>query len=157
MGAVETACPKPEFAGQLIVCERTGRWAAALRSAWSPPRGWLRETRSSAECLEALDAAPASLVLVELLAGDAADGLELLAAIDRRHPLARSAVVAQRGLERLEPLARELGAIHFTVVPRDVRPLVRLVERALEGTPPPELPLVERLLAELATSKSSPA
>jgi hypothetical protein len=141
--------------GLVIVCERNGHWAARLRQTLALPSGRLRETRTPAHCLEALAAAPASLVLVELPAGREEAALELISRVEREFPPARSVVLAERGLERLETAARELGAIHFAVAPRDLRPLAELARRMFQRSTPPTASLEDEIYSELGLSEES--
>lgn len=124
----------------LIFCERSGRWAAAWRIAWRrrPTRGEtsaeirLLETRSPSECLEAVAAAPAAFVVLELTAADCDRTLELLFEISSRHRQAATAVAAERSMNAYQWLARELGAVHFLASPRELAPLADICERFAE-------------------------
>ena len=120
----------------LLVCERRGTWAAAMRRHL-PPEIRLRETRSLAECAGGLVAAPASVVAVELTTTNLAGVLKLASELGRGFPLARLAVLAERGLEPFQWLLREAGAVHFTTSPRRPQELVRLVQRHAERIPRP--------------------
>lgn len=142
----------------LIVCERTGQWAAAWRQAWlrrsqrsARPLPEVRciETRSPAECLEKLAKAPAAFVLVELTAESCDRALELLSQIALRCRQAVAAVAAERRLADHEWLARELGAAHFIISPRELPGLCRMVERHAALAPEIELELEERIWASL--------
>lgn len=145
----------------LICCERSGKWAAAwrivsgrrARGAESRADIRLIETRSPIECIEAIRAAPSAFVLLELTASDCDRALELLLEISTRRRDVAAAVVAERSLKAYEWLARELGAVHFVVSPRELPPLVGMVERFAERfaarQPPPELELEESVWASL--------
>ena len=80
---------------RLIVCERTGRWAVALRRELADAGVRVWETRTLADCWSELAESPASFVVLELR-GDVAGLLALLARQPREFPLARVAVVADR-------------------------------------------------------------
>jgi hypothetical protein len=71
-----------------IVCERTNRWAAALRVALSPeetmPR--IRETRRLAEIDDEIDSHPQAIVAVEVCRDRFAELLAWLTAARRRYP-----------------------------------------------------------------------
>ena len=142
----------------LIFCERNGQWAAAWRIAWDRRlrRGEpaaeirVRQTRSPAECLEAIEAAPAAFVLVELTAANCDRMLDLLFEISSRHRCAAAAAVAaDRSLRDFELAARELGALHFLVSPRELPGLAALVERFAARAPQGELEFEDRVWASL--------
>jgi hypothetical protein len=122
----------------LIMCERRGTWAVAVRRHL-PLELRLRETRSAADCLAELAAAPASLVALELTRARPEVALSLVREIDLAFPLARSVVMADRGLESWEWLVREAGAVHFTTSPRDAAALARLASRHAARAPVPKL------------------
>ena len=133
---------------KLIVCERTGRWAVALRRevAETGVRVW--ETRSLADCRDELAANPASFAVIELGANVAAV-LRFLVRQQRQFPAARVAVVANRSQAGYEWLMREAGAVHFLCSSRDVAVLARLACRHLAEVPPQQQSLVERIWASL--------
>jgi hypothetical protein len=112
----------------VIVCERSGTWAATLRRHL-PREIQLRETRSLADCLGELTASPASLVVVELSDANLERAVDLVARINRSLPAALVVAVAPRGLEACQWLVREAGAAHFTTSPRDGDILARLAMR----------------------------
>lgn len=133
---------------RLIVCERTGRWAVALRRelAASGVRVW--ETRTLDDCFAELAASPASFVVLEL-GGDVAELLNCLVRLSREFPAARQAVVADRPLAGYEWLMREAGAVHFVCSPRRVGPLAQLACRRLAQVPPLQQSFTERIWANL--------
>ncbi len=134
---------------RLIVCERTGRWAVALRRELDGLTREARETRSLAECWQLLEAAPASFVVVELTAAGIDQLLQRMGRLQRDFPLARIAVVAPRSMARYEWLMREAGAVHFTCSPRQLKPLVEVACRHLALAPRPERNLADRIWASL--------
>lgn len=133
----------------MIVCEREGRWAVALRRDLPRPEVRVHETRSVEECWEMLTRWPASFVVVELTRANATAVLERMAWLERDFPLARVAVVADRALGFCEWLMREAGAVHFTVSPRRLGPLGGLAVRHLDAAPQARLSLTERIWAGL--------
>ncbi len=139
----------PRTPARLIVCERTGRWAVALRRelAGSGVRVW--ETRTLADCRDELIASPASFVVVELGRGNVERLLRLLARQPRRFPAARIAVVADRSSADHEWLMREAGAVHFLSSPRQAGLLARLACRHLAQAPAPSQGMAERIWASL--------
>jgi hypothetical protein len=135
-------------AARLIVCERSGRWAVALRRelAGSGVRVW--ETRTLADCRNELVASPASFLVAEL-GRNVAGLLGLLARQPRQFPAARIAVVADRDHAAWEWLVREAGAVHFLTSPRCAGMLARLACRHLAQVPPPSQSLTERIWSSL--------
>ncbi len=143
--------PQPAGGGPacLIVCERTGRWAVALRRELAGTAVRVRETRSLAELWGILGRFPASFVVTELTRANADSLLARLAMFEREYPLARVAVVAERGVCRDPWVLREAGAVHVVASPRDLTPLALAVGRHLEQVPSPKLSLAEQVWAEL--------
>lgn len=135
----------------LIVCERSGEWAVALRTAVAKSPGDRRilETRSLGQCWDELARRPSSFVVVELATAEADALLERLARIERRFPLAGVAVVADRTLADYEPLVREAGAVHFVDSPRQAESLARLACNHLERAASPRRSVRETILAGL--------
>jgi hypothetical protein len=140
-----SAAGKP---ARLIVCERTGHWAVRLRRDWGEGLR-LEETRSLAEAWQALGAAPASFLVVELTATGAEGLIQRLSALERQFPLARAAVVAGRRLAAYEIAVREAGAVEFICSGRGLRPLVDAIRRHLLAVPPSPGGLAERIWSSL--------
>jgi hypothetical protein len=143
-----TAQPFSTSAGKLIVCERTGRWAVALRRELAEAGVRVWETRTLADCRDELVESPASFAVIELGA-NAGGLLRLLARQPRQFPAARLAVVANRSQAGYEWLLREAGAVHFLCSPRRVAVLARLACRHLAAVPPPQQSLAERIWTSL--------
>ena len=135
-------------AARLIVCERDGRWAAALRRELSGSGVRVWETRTAADCRRELAASPASFVLVQMSRNplDTPRIVELLA---REFPAARFAVAGKRSQAVHERLAREAGAVHFLCSPRRIGILSRMACRHLAQVPPPQQSMIERIWASL--------
>jgi len=161
--------PEGAAAARLILCERTGRWAAALRRELereegtgtscaeqpaavsgktrvspSPPR--IEETRSLAHAFRALAEAPASFLIVELSRANADSLLDRMAELGRWFPLARLAVLSDRRLSGYGWLMREAGAVWHTCSPRRLAPLAAL---HLATAPSPRRGLREQIWAGL--------
>jgi hypothetical protein len=135
-------------AAKLILCERTGRWAVALRRELADAGVRVWETRTLADCRDELVENPASFAVVEL--GSNPTGLlRLLAGQPRRFPAARLAVVTDRSQADYQWLLREAGAVHFLCSPRQVGLLARLACRHLAQAPPPQQTLAERIWSAL--------
>ena len=135
-------------AAKVIVCERSGRWAVALRRELAEAGVRVWETRTLADCRDELVENPASFAIVEL-ASNLAGLLRLLASQRRRFPAARLAVVADRSQADYQWLLREAGAVHFLCSPRQVGLLARLACRHLAQAPPPQQTLAERIWSAL--------
>jgi hypothetical protein len=136
------------FTAKLIVCERTGRWAVALRRELGTAGVRVWETRTLADCRDELIENPASFVVVELGANPRGL-LRLLVSQSHRFPAARLAVVADRSHGNYESLMREAGAVHFLCSPRQAGLLARLACRHLAEVPPPQQSMAERIWAGL--------
>lgn len=132
----------------VIVCERTGRWAVALRRELGSELR-MHETRSLTEAWGVLKRCPAAFVVVELTRTNADALLARLARTERDHPRARVAVVAGRELLNGQGLMREAGAVHFVVSARELTPLAHAIRRHCEQVPLPKRSLAEQVWAEL--------
>lgn len=135
-------------AAKLIVCERTGRWAVALRRELADVGIRVWETRTLADCRDELLNSPASFAVVELGA-NTGRLLHFLARQSHQFPAARLAVVADRSQADHEWLMREVGAVHFLCSPRQVALLARLACRHLAQVPPPQQNFADRIWASL--------
>lgn len=138
-----------ELAAKCVVCERTGRWAAALRGELRDSGIRIYETRSLDDCETLISDSPASLAIVELTAGDAVQTAETVSKWNAAHPRMRIVVVADRDQVEHEWLMREAGAIHFLVSPRRVNLVAQLVHRHFAQVPAPQLSALERIWASL--------
>ena len=105
---------------RLIVLERDGHWAAALRRELelAGDRAEVVETRSWDEVRQALERFPAAFVAAELTDTGAADFLAAIAHLARWHPQAAVVVLAERRLAAYRDLLSEAGALHFITSPR---------------------------------------
>jgi len=141
--------PEGARPARVIVCERTGRWAVALRRAWPGESVQIWETRSLAECWEVLAEAPGSFIVLELDAAHVDALLQRMVGLSRDFPLARVAVVADRALADWQWLLRESGAVHFTCSPRRLGPVARLARRHLGEMPSPPRTVKQEVWARL--------
>ncbi|MEN6458886.1 MAG: hypothetical protein ABFC63_08140 [Thermoguttaceae bacterium] len=133
---------------RLIVCERTGRWAIALRRELADAGVRVWETRTLAGCLEEMAASPASFVVLEI-DSEPSGVLQLLARQQRDFPAARLAIACDSSYAAYEPLTREAGAVHFVDSPRRAGLLARLACRHLAQTPSPRQSLTESIWSSL--------
>ena len=139
----------PSDAARLIVCERSGRWAVALRRELAGSGVRVYETRTVGECWETLARTPAGFVIAELTGPGASELLRRMAHLERDFPLARVAIVAERALHGCEWLMREAGAVHFTCSPRQLGPMARLACRHLRRVPATQRTITEQIWASL--------
>lgn len=133
-----------------IVCERTGRWAAALRRELEAGDDSVRETRHAEELTAAIEASTlATVVVVELRREGLSGLLDALVAAERRGPHVLAVAVADEELAGVEGLAREAGAVHFVTSPRRMSELVALGQRHRARVPARVESLRQRIWAEL--------
>ena len=135
--------------GILIFCERFGTWAVAMRRHLADDATKQRETRSLAECREALAENAASLVVLEMRSDNLQRAMEWLAGVSNDFPQVRTIVVAQRELAAWQWQALEFGCLAFTTSPRDLQGIADLVRRYFASLPQPELDLEEQVWASL--------
>lgn len=150
---------QPRRVGQglprLIVCERKGRWAAALRIHGGMAASEMVETRSLFDCGNELRAHPSSFVVVELLAHNAAAVVEWLVQLDQLDPRARAVVAAHRSLHTWGWAVREAGAVWFVTSPRQVGPVARMARRHLNAVPTAPRDFVEDVWDSLPWARYS--
>jgi hypothetical protein len=140
-----------------IVCERTSRWASALRMALAahgtPHR--LRELRHLAELDAELTARPAALAAIEIHRGNFANLLSWLPTARERHVHARCVVLLDRSLaDNLDAACDalvEAGAQAIATSPRRLDAVVALGTRHAETarTIDENTPLVAQAWASL--------
>ncbi|NLX94825.1 MAG: hypothetical protein GXY83_01480 [Rhodopirellula sp.] len=141
--------PKAISASRLIVCERKGTWAVALRR--HPALGELRvyETRTLADAWQMLASHPSSFLVVEMTHANIDGLLELLKRVKRQYPRVRTAVVTEPPLADYQWLLREAGAVHFVFSRRATGPLALIAHRHLTQAPEPRRSITERIWAGL--------
>jgi hypothetical protein len=103
----------------LIICERTSRWATALRREL-PPGIRIAQVRGLASCAGELAAAPASLLAVEVTRANFADALAFGSEVGRHYPRAALAFMTDHDLRPLRWLLHEAGAACVAVSPREL-------------------------------------
>jgi hypothetical protein len=134
---------------RLILCEKTSRWAVALRRALGPQADVLVETRSLADCGRELAAAPASIVTVECTLENLEKVLTAISEWSRRFRAARFVALREPALEPAAPLLQEAGCVSVLPSPRQSRGLARMALRQLARAPQPDLPLEDSFVAAL--------
>ena len=135
-------------AAKLIVCERTGRWAVALRRELAE-RGRAGLGDAHAGRLPRRTGREPRLVRRDRAGGERQRAASPVGRQPRQFPAARLAVVADRSQAGYEWLMREAGAVHFLCSPREVAVLARLACRHLAEVPPAQQSLAERIWASL--------
>lgn len=140
-----------------IVCERTGRWAAALRRELEAHAGEFSEIRLPEELSAAIESArQATVVVVELRRDALGPSLDALVLAERRGARVLPVAVADATLAGVEGVAREAGAVHFVTSPRQFHELVELGRRHQRCVPAPVQTLRERVWARLPWNAIAP-
>jgi hypothetical protein len=140
---------------KVIICEKSGRWAAALRRALGDEAVSITETRSLSQCEEALLAAPASLVAVEVNSKTLAPLVQITARARKELPFARVVALLDNGLDRAEPVLREAGAVDLFHSLRDAPSLAQLVQRHVALAPPAGQSVHEAIADRLPWKRSA--
>jgi len=141
--------------GRLVVCERTGRWAAALRCELSGAGLRVWETRSLADCGTLLAESPASFAVLELSERRIREILDFIRHWQAEFPLFRFAVVADRDLASYKWFMHEAGAADFICSVRKIGAVTRTACRHLAQSPPLPQSLTERIWANLPLGKEN--
>jgi DNA-binding response OmpR family regulator len=121
-----------------IICERSEKWAAALRRPLKLVGHRVVETRSLDDCWAEVAARPASLVAVEATTVNLETLVAWMQRLTATFPRVRVVVLSQRGLESAQWLLREVGAVHVVCSPRHWQPVVRIAQRHLGSAPRPD-------------------
>lgn len=132
----------------VIVCERSGDWALALKREPAFAGIALRQTRSLRQCQELLAEAAECFVIAEL-AGDPALLLAWAMQLARERPAVRLAVVADRSLAEYEEAVREAGVVLFLTSPRELHRIAPAVRNYFRRFPPPQRSLREEIWRRL--------
>lgn len=123
----------------LIVCERTSRWAVAIRWALGGKAAGqglrVYEARSLTDAWERLVRAPASVIAVEAEAVSVDALAERLRRMPAQFPQARSVLLGASATGMMARLWRELGVTYLVATPRGVDAVVRLALRQHERQP----------------------
>ncbi len=135
--------------GRLVACERTGRWALALRRELADTGIRVWETRSLDECGTLLGESPASFAVLELSETNIEKILDFIRDWKAEFPMFRFAVAADRDLASYKWLMQEAGAVEFIYSVRKIGALARTACRHLAQVPPLPQSLTERIWANL--------
>jgi hypothetical protein len=117
----------PVFVSRLIVCEKSGRWAAAVKAALPEVRPC--EVRSLTQCQRELDASPHSIAAVETTAENLEFIVGWLGQSSSRHPDVRFVALLSPGLAAAEALLREAGAVEVLASVSEAPILARMAAR----------------------------
>jgi hypothetical protein len=120
---------------RLIVCEKTGRWAAALRPALGSRPPQIVETRSFAGCEAALVESAYSLVALETTAASLEAVLGFIGLVMIRFPRCYVAALLAPEARGAALLVREAGAIAAIDSVLDAGQVARLARRQLAQAP----------------------
>lgn len=118
-----------------IICERSEKWAVALRHPLQLAGHRVFETRNLDDCWSEVVTSPASIVGMEATSTNLQALVPWLMRFARAFPSARVIALGSRGLETSQWLLREAGAVHAVFSPRDWQPVVRIVQRHLGAAP----------------------
>ena len=116
----------------LIVCEKSGRWAAWIRRSLERDLLKLRQTRSMTECWEELTCSPQSLLALEVTPDNLEPVVERLTLLRDEFPLARAIVMLDVADAEVEWLCREAGAVYVAQSLPDLKGAMPLLRRHLE-------------------------
>jgi hypothetical protein len=120
---------------RLIVCEKSSRWAAALRGAVGAERPRVVETRSIPGCEEALAESPAALVAVETTVTNLPSVVEFIAHLNERFPRAKVVALLAEEVAGAGALLREAGAIDAVCSVIETPRVASLAQRQLQQQP----------------------
>jgi hypothetical protein len=141
--------PHESKPGRLVLCERTGRWAAALRGELAGAGLHVWETRTMDDCGTLLAESPASFAVLELSEKKIGEILDFIGNWQAEFPLFRFAVVADRDLAPYKWFMYEAGAADFICSVRKIGAVARTACRHLAQAPPLPQSLTERIWANL--------
>lgn len=123
-------------AGHIIVCEKSGQWATALRRVLARDDCRLVETRSLAECWQELARGPAAVVVLEVTPANWQAVVARLSALTRRASRTTVVVVGTRDMRPCEPAVREAGAVWLAFSPQQLTAGGPLIQRRLQQATP---------------------
>lgn len=137
---------------RLIVCEKRGGWAAALRRELSER---VFETRSLTACWRELAAWPQSFLIWELTPDNCEELIQRLADLGREFPGAAAVIVTERRWRAVQWLVREAGAVHLVSSPRCLTPVAQMARRHLDAAADLDLPPTQKIRAGLPWSDAA--
>jgi hypothetical protein len=140
---------------RVVVCEKCGEWALAIRRLLEAAECSVVETRSLDECWQELAQSPASFVALELLPGNTEAVLRRLLDMARQFRHARVVVLAQRGLESYQWVLREAGAVHVAFSYGSLPTVARLVDRHMRDVSEPPISFRQAVWRRLPWAKAA--
>lgn len=120
---------------RILVCEKTGRWAASLRCMPQLASISIRETRMLAECSDRLRENPASVVVVETVTDKVPVFCRWLEQQTGRFPNMRSVIVGWPLDRAAESVLRTAGADHVVGSVVELNRLERWIARHIALAP----------------------
>jgi len=138
---------------RLIICEKSGRWAVAMRRALADRTERIVEARSLRGCSRLVNLHPASIVAIEVAAANLDVVLTAVAHWRQRWPRCRVMAVVEPELVAAEVLLREAGVVAVLRATREAPAAARLVERHFAAVPAADLPLEQAILSSLPWAK----
>ncbi len=120
---------------RLIVCEKRGKWAVALRARLAENQTRLLETRSLDECWHELERRPCSFLAVEVFRSNLDSICRFLMRVGQRYPQVRSVCVGEPDLNAGEYLLRETGALHISYNTRQLNVAARMARSHFANFP----------------------
>jgi len=132
----------------IVVCEKTGRWAVAIRRALGGATG-LGETRSWTACLREARSRPGALVAVEITPENAEAACLRLTELSLNSPQISVIVLADRRLRPTEWVFREAGAVSVLFSPDELVRLRPLWQRFVDRLPVVQTPFREQVWSRL--------
>jgi hypothetical protein len=145
---LEIKMPYEAKPARLVVCERDGSWAVALRRELAEAGLRVWETRTLAACQAMLAESPASFAVLELTP-QIEEILDCIENWQAEFPQFRFAIAADRSLAHYRWLMQEAGAADFIYSLRNVGRLAQTACRHLAQVPPLLQSLTERIWANL--------
>lgn len=118
-----------------IICERSERWAAALRTPLARNGHRLVETRSLDDCWQEVAGRPRSLVALEATPANLESLLPWMRRLAAAFPHVRVIGLGCPALGAGQWVLREAGAVHVVHSPRQWLLLVRIADRHLGSAP----------------------
>lgn len=134
---------------RLIVFEKTGQHAAAVRRANGGDGQRVYEVRGWSECVRELTASPHSLLVVEAAAGQGDLAVRRLVELRRLFPHSIAIVAAGPELTEWEWLFREAGAVEVVLAAAQWPAAIRIALRHLAAAPQPEMTAREAIWSRL--------
>jgi len=135
----------------LIICERHGYWAAAVRR-YLVADTRIVETRAYSQLASAEAEHPQAMVAIELNAENQQQLLDYIAEREVNCPEAPLVVLTWRGCESWEPLIREAGAVEVLYQLRSAPRLAELFARYQATLPVEETDLLADIWQRLPWS-----